>query len=279
MKLKFILLLLIVSTNLFSGNTDSLSIVLKKMFNEVDNLKSLKFVLRNSERIEGNMLSGEQFVKMSKAPFKCYVLMLKPIPGAEVLYAEGKNNNQAIYNPNAFPYFKLNLDTYGSLMRKNNHHTIHEMGFDYIKSILEYIYSKDNTVFKYDGIKNISGKAYYKITVFIPSFSTESYCFNNDETILSVARRYRLSEYKILELNADIDDYNYGTQGKNIIIPNFYAKKLELYIDKNNYMPVIQNIYDEKGLFEQYSYQKLEINPVFPSTDFNPDYLGKNKLN
>ena len=249
------------------------------MFKAVDDLKSLKFVLRNSERIDGTMLSGEQFVKMSKAPFKCYILMLKPTVGAEVLYADGKNNNLAIYNPNAFPYFKLNLDTYGSLMRKNNHHTIHEMGFDYIKSILEYIYSKDKSVFKYNGIKYISGKAYYKITVFIPNFTSDNYCFYYNETILSVARRYKLSEYKILELNPDIDDFNYGSQGKNIIIPNYYAKKLELYIDKNNYMPVIQNIYDEKGLFEQYNYQKLEINPVFPDIEFSPEYLGKNKLN
>lgn len=279
MKLKFILLLLIVSTNLFSSNSDSLSIVLNRMFNEVDKLKSLKFVLRNSERIDGTMLSGEQFVKMYKKPLKCYILMLKPTPGAEVLYVDGKNNNLAIYNPNAFPYFKLNLDTYGSLMRKNNHHTIHEMGFDYIKSILEYIYSKDKSVFKYDGIRTISGKVYYKITVSIPNFSSENYCFNNDETILSVARKFRLSEYKILELNPDIDDFAYGIQGKNILIPNYYAKKLELYIDKNNFMPVIQNIYDEKGLFEQYSYQKLEINPVLPAIEFTPEYLGKNKLN
>lgn len=279
MKLKFILLLLIVSQNLYSINIDSLNIVITKMFNAVDNLKSLKFILKNTERIEGKLLSGEQLVKLQKKPLKCYILMLKPTPGAEVLYADGQNNNLALYNPNAFPYFKLNLDTYGSLMRKNNHHTIHEMGFDYIMSILQSILAKDKNLFKYEGIKNISGKLYYKVIINIPYYSIENYCFDKNENILSIAKKNKISEYKILELNVDIDEFLYGIEGKNILIPNFYAKRLELYIDKNNYMPVIQNIYDEKGLFEKYEYQKLEVNPVFYEKDFSSEYLGNNNPN
>ncbi|OFX58643.1 MAG: hypothetical protein A2046_06910 [Bacteroidetes bacterium GWA2_30_7] len=276
MKLRFVLLLLFINFNTFSNSIDSLNIVINNMFNAIDKLKSLKYVLRNIERIDGTLLIGEQYVKLLKLPRKCYILMLKPVQGAEVLYIEGKNNNLAIYNPNAFPYFKLNLDTYGSLMRKNNHHTIHEMGFDYIKSILHFLYTNDKNVFKYDGVKMIVGKAYYKITVTIPNYSNEIYCFDKNETVISVARKNKISEYKILELNPNIDDFSYGIEGKNILIPNFYAKKLELYIDKNNFMPIIQNIYDEKGLFEKYEYQKLEVNPIFFEKDFSSEYLGNN---
>ncbi len=57
--------------------------------------------------------------------------------GPEVLWIAGANNGNAIVNPGTFPYITLNLDPMGSIMRKNQHHTINELGMEYVGEILK----------------------------------------------------------------------------------------------------------------------------------------------
>jgi len=45
-----------------------------------------------------------------------------------------------------------------------------------------------------------------------------------------------------------------------------------LYIDKTNYLPVVQIIYDDKGLFGQYEYNSLIVNPVFAPDEFTSKF-------
>jgi outer membrane lipoprotein-sorting protein len=79
-----------------------------KMMASIANVKTLKFRLVKNERMmNGKMAPGDQQVKMQVNPFKCYLKIAKPNEGAEVLYVKGTNNNNALVNPNAFPYINL----------------------------------------------------------------------------------------------------------------------------------------------------------------------------
>jgi outer membrane lipoprotein-sorting protein len=63
--------------------------------------------------------------------------------------------------------------------------------------------------------------------------------------------------------------------GTKITIPNDYAAKMEMYIHKDLYYPVYLKIYDHKGLFEEYTFTNVELNPLFKDIEFsakNPGY-------
>ena len=98
--------------------------VIDEMLTSIDRIKTLKYKIKQFERIKGEMIFAEQDITLSTSPFKVYVYVNLPDEGAELLWVKGKNDGDAIVNPNGFPYFNLNLDPYGKIMRKNQHHTI-----------------------------------------------------------------------------------------------------------------------------------------------------------
>jgi len=59
----------------------------------------------------------------------------------------------------------------------------------------------------------------------------------------------------ILEKNSKtVDDYEDVEENQEILILNLYCKKITFYVDKENFLPIRQLIYDDKGLFEEYRY-------------------------
>jgi LysM repeat protein len=153
-------------------------------------------------------------------------------------------------------------------MRNNNHHTIFQLGFSYILNKLESIYSTQSDYFKYEGNITYNNRPCYKITLEIPDYKYIKYTIKPNETIAAIAKKLNIGEYKILELNTDIEDVYYTKPNRVITIPNYYAKKMELYIDQGNYLPIFQKISDDKGLYEQYEYLNVIVNPKYSSTDF-----------
>jgi hypothetical protein len=242
-------------------------------------VKTLKFKLKKKERIEDEYFAGEQDVKFNKDPKKIYTKMIAPNKGAEVLFIQGQNNNKAVINPNAFPYFTLSLDPYGSSMRNNNHHTVHEVGFDYVTSIISSLVQRADKdfdkyfIYKSDTIFN--NRPCYKVLIDYLPYSYYNYTVKQGETVTSIAYKLFVSDYMILQLN-NIDDYDDVDPGDVIKVPNAYAKKTNLYIDKENFLPLIQMMYDEKGLFSQYEFHNLQLNPTFTPEEFTRDYKEYN---
>jgi len=109
-------------------------ILIEGMLRGIDKVKTLRYDLRVSERGRGQVKSSESKIKLQCSPRKLYI----NIKGAEVLWLEGKNNGNALVNPNSFPFINLNLDPFGSLMLGDQHHTIYEVGYDYFKDVISY---------------------------------------------------------------------------------------------------------------------------------------------
>ena len=124
--------------------------VIYHIFEAVDNLKTMRYNLQCYERVKGKMNHTESKVKLQISPRKLYLY----IKGLELLWIQGANKGDALINPNSFPYMDLNLDPYGALMRKDQHHTIHEMGFQYLADILK------------DGMKKAGDKVDRYFTVY-----------------------------------------------------------------------------------------------------------------
>lgn len=247
------------------------------MSKSVTEVKTLKYDLKLVERIERKYNYFGSSVKLNRKPRKLYL----NAKGIEVLWVEGKHNGDALVNPNSFPYINLYLDPYGSLMRADQHHTINEAGFDYFVSIIDANVKKTGDKFdKYfipDGEEIINGRSCYKVIINNKDFAAVNYTVLKGENLISIARKLFIGEYMILNLNKDkVDDYKDVKAGQVIQVPNAYAKYVLLYIDKQNFLPIGVRVYDEKGLYEQYDYFNVQVNPAFEDAEFTKDYKDYN---
>ena len=251
-----------------SGNRE----LIDKIFAAVDDIKTMRFNLQCNERIKGRMTHYESKVKLQISPRKVY-LSLK---GPEVLWIQGKNSGDALVNPGAFPYMNLNLDPYGSLMRKDQHHTIHEMGFQYLADILrdgmKRAGDKLDKYFVVVGEEKLNGRNCYKLAISFPDFAWDSYTVKKGEDLNTIARKLRVSEYMVLMNNPKLSWYNDVKEGQVIKVPNAYGKLTILLVDKELLLPVSNKVFDDQGLFETYEYHNLQVNTTIQPEEFTKDY-------
>lgn len=247
--------------------------ILKDCLEKIDEIKGLKYHLKIVERSKnGGYNNYESMVKIQKKPRKIYIY----IKGIEVLWVEGWNKNKALVKPNSFPYMNLNLDPLGDLMRQDQHHTLYEMGYDYFAEIIRHnidkLRHKEGSVV-YEGIVKKNHRNCYKVTIYNNEFDYIPYIVKDDESITSIARKHYVSEYLILEKNKKFKDYfDKLKKGEIIYIPNSYCKKVEIYIDTFYKIPLSIRVEDDKGLFEEYNYFFVIINPEFEKDEFTKNY-------
>ncbi|HVD96978.1 MAG TPA: DUF1571 domain-containing protein [Cytophagaceae bacterium] len=250
--------------------------IVKEMYAKSRLISTMKYTMKKQERIEGKMILQQTAVKLVTNPLKVYLRQDLPKAGLEVLYVQGANNNNAIVNTNGFPWVNLNLDPMGSVMRANQHHTLMDSGYPHLMSILEHLTTKYNNNVEEmvinAGLVNWNGHTCWNIVFSNPYFKIEKYTIKQGDNLLTLAAQSKLSEHMILELNKEIDDYNDVKPGQVINLPNDYSPKLELLVDKNELIPMVMKVYDQKGLYEHYEYYNVVTNPVFKANEFQKDY-------
>jgi hypothetical protein len=249
-----------------------------KMISAMDNLKTARYSLRKQERFDGKMMETEVLVKLNTHPLKVYVYSVKPNPGAEVLYADGLNDGQVAVSANKFPYVTINMSPHNSLLRANQHHTILDMGFSYLNKILkEYINKRGESFYQsldVEGTVEWKGKSYFKLTLENKNFGYGTYDVRRKEDITSIAEKLHVSDFMILNLNPICRNYNDVRPGQRIKVPLAYAKRIVLYVDKQSFLPMVQFIYDDKGLFEFYEFNSFVQDPVFSPQEFSTKNKG-----
>ena len=142
---------------------------LDQMLNACEKLRSASFILSTSERLKnGSMEKGEMFVKLQHVPLCMYLHIYQPNVGVEILYRKDDWKNSLYVNPNGFPYVNLKLDMNSKNVRKNSHHSISDIGFDYLLNMIHSIsindghHDSDNN-FAVDRYSKIYWKHYYYI--------------------------------------------------------------------------------------------------------------------
>lgn len=244
----------------------------------MEKIQTLKYRLVKKERIKGEMKKGEIQVKYHKKPFKVYIYVYDPKPGVEILYVQGENNNKAHVNPNNFlSVLDPNLDPMGKMLRKDEHHTILETGFEFSRNLLTNLRKRANDEDRYDEYCEYKGevtwanRSCHKLLLTYPDFKWETYTVKKGESVIDIAKDRNLNEYMILEKNK-LSWYDKVSEGQKIQIPNIYAPKVIIYIDKILKLPIYQEVHDEQGLFEIYEYHGLIVNPNIPSEEFTKKY-------
>lgn len=250
-----------------------------KVLANIEEVKTVAYTMRSTELMDDGMQTKTSSAKVSYSPLKVYLKMHPPETEREVLWHEGEHDNDALVNPAAFPYFNVRLDPMGNMMRGSNHHTLYDAGFTRFADIIRHALEKSGARFDdyFHLLPDTSWNNYSCKRVEIDNFdyAISDYTVQADEDVNDIARRLNISEYKILLLNKEVDDLDDVDEGDVIQIPSDYARKVRIYIDTELMLPVRLEIEDENGLFEQYEYLKLEINPTFSEEDFssdNPEY-------
>lgn len=251
--------------------------IVSKCLGSIKEVKGLKYQLKITERGKKGYNYYESSVKFNKNPRLIYLY----IKGIEVLWLQGKNNGKALVKPNSFPYFNLNLDPMGDLMRQDQHHTLNEMGYDYFASIIQNIVdrlgNKFDETFRLLGTERVNGRNCYKVLIDNHDFRYIDYTIGENENITSIARKFFIAEYMILEKNPKFKDYfDVLKKGQVIKIPNWYCQTVILYVDQLYHLPISIRVYDDlnspRGLFEEYNYFSLQVNPKFEEGEFTRNY-------
>ena len=266
---------------LFNGFSQSKNLtckeVMTKSLKAIKDVKSLKYHLKITERGRKGFNFYESAVKFNKNPRHIYLY----IKGIEVLWVQGQNNGKALVKPNAYSFFNLNLDPMGDLMRQDQHHTLNEMGYDYLAHIMQNIIDKlgprFDEAFTLVGEERINNRPCYKIEIHNNDFKYVDYTIGEGESITSIARKFNIAEYMILEKNPKFKDYfDLLKKGQVIKIPNWYCKTVVMYVDHLYFLPISIKVMDDKGLFEEYNYHFLQVNPAFEKDEFTKTHKGYN---
>jgi hypothetical protein len=244
------------------------------MMDSVKKINYLRFQMKSIERIETGYSTASTKIKLQIHPRKSY--LVNPEKKLEVLYNEGEQNNKAVVKPHVFPYFTMLLEPRGNLMRKNQHFTILELGFEFTVRTIAIALSKEKDQIakhlSYIGKVEKNKLMCYLLTYENLSFSYNDYVVQNKETVSSIAAKFTVNDYMLRCKNKLYDDYGYLKKGSKIKIPNFYCKKAIFYVDEITMLPISISIYDEVGLFESYDFSDLEVNKPIPAIEFTRNY-------
>lgn len=254
-------------------------LLIKKMLDASDALKSAKFILHSAEKErDGKIRESEMIIKLQNDPVKIYLYMIQPHSGAECLWRNGEAYNKVLVNPNGFPYINLKLGLYNSLLRQDSHHLVSEIGFDYLASMTKYYINRmGDSFYNYLHITDTllwDKRICFELTFDYTPFQYMDYTVKLNETLTTIANQFHISDYVLLKHNPKVRDYDSVKPGQVIKVPNFYNRKVVLYVDQNNFLPLVQITYDENGLLERYEMKSFVLNPDLKPEEFTPSYAS-----
>jgi hypothetical protein len=246
------------------------------MLDSAKKVSFLRYNMKSVERVETGYVTATTKVKLQTHPRKSYLVNLDN--KLEVLYHEGELGIKALVKPHVFPYFTMSLDPRGNLMRKNQHFTILDIGFDFTARTIAIALSKEKDqiakhlthVGKVEKNKMMCHLLVYENT----EFSYYEYTVGKKETVSSISGKFTVNDYMLRCKNKLYDDYGYLKEGTVIKVPTFYCKKAIFYVDEKTMLPVSVAIYDEVGLFESYDFYNLEVNKPVPNSEFQRNFKG-----
>ncbi len=259
-----------------AGNKAAQLIV--SMIDSIKNIKTIRTNIKALERINNSYLSASSEIKVNVNPRKLYFVNKEK--KLEILYVADVHNNKALVKPHVFPYFTLSLDPRGNIMRKNQHYTVNELGFDFIGRTIALVLSKEkeNLIksLTYVGMHERNGCMCYMVIYETKDFPYFEYVVKRKETVTSIALKLSVNDYMLRTKNNLFNDFGYLKEGSKILVPQMYCKKAILYLDEKTMLPVSVSIYDDIGLFESYDYTNIKINKPIDEKEFTKNYKDYN---
>ncbi|MGK0286331.1 MAG: hypothetical protein ACI9GM_001380 [Salibacteraceae bacterium] len=250
--------------------------IVETMFDSVYQVKQTKFEMFSRERVDGELIKSHAIGVINFEPKKIFLRGFDQdgVLLNEVLFIAGENNNNALISPNGFPYININLDPLGSTMRRNRHFTMLEAGGRHLVDMLavgmKHYAQIGNVASRFEVAK--MSETNLKVTIINEDYTLVTYSVKKAQTIREMANSLGVPEYKIIELNEDISDFDDEVvKGQVVMVPNLYAQKVELILRSADLIPMQVRIFDEKGLYSEYIYTIFDTHPVISNVTFNKE--------
>jgi len=243
--------------------------ILHTMYDSIKHVKTVHLFVTSIERTENKFTSELAEIKVHANPRKVYFNNREK--KVEVLFDAEVSKQHAFVKVHKFPFLALNLDPTGNIMRKNQHYTIHELGYEFIGKSIAITISKDKNGldnFVYHGKRVKNGYTCYMLEYENNSYAFVNYTVLDRETASSLAAKLCVNDYLLRNKNDLLNDFGYLKKGTVLKVPTLYCKKAILFIDQHLMLPVAISLYDDQGLFESYEYAKVEINKTFQPDEF-----------
>jgi len=267
----------VVSALSFNSKTDMKPAkILHQMYDSIKTIKTLRQKVKAIERVESKFVLANSEIKILIHPRKVY--FNNKDKKIEVLFDSEISAHKAYVKVHTFPYLTLSLDPSGNIMRKNQHYSLNELGYDFIGKSVALTINKDKNGlnnFTYVGKVNKNGYNCYLLEYENKNYHYINYTVGEKETASLIAYKLCVNDYLLRYKNDLLNDFNYLKKGTVLQVPTLYCKKAILFIDDKLLLPVALSIYDDIGLFESYEYTNIEINKPFKSNEFsknNKDY-------
>lgn len=250
--------------------------IISDMMDSAKKITSIRYKMKSMERIESGYNRASTQIKLQINPRKSYLLNTEN--KIEILYNSTESVTKCLVKPHTFPYVSLNLDPRGNLVRKNQHFTVLELGFDFtVRTIAVALSKEKEQIIKHLTLVGKVEKNNMRCIMLIYenlNFAYLDYVVQPKETVSSIAAKFVVNDYMVRTKNKLYNDYGYLKVGSIIKIPSFYCKKGVFYIDEKTMLPISVSIFDEVGLFESYDYFEVELNKHIPDNEFKKDFKG-----
>ncbi len=242
--------------------------ILHQMLDSIKHVKTLRLHINAIERLGSTFSSASSEIKLRTNPRQLYFINRQK--KLELLYVQNQNENKAIIKLNRLP--NLHLDPTGNMMRKNQHYTIHELGFEFIGQSIALTLAKDK-----QGLNNFSYKGKvkkfnyncYLIQYENLDYTYVEYTVGNKETASSIASKLVVNDYLLRYKNDLLNDFGFLKKGTVLIVPKLYCKKAVLFIEEKHMLPIAVSLYDDIGLFESYEYPHMTVNQPIKDEEFS----------
>lgn len=248
--------------------------LISAMLDSIKNIQTVRFKVLAIERTNGNYVKAISENKINIKPRKLYLVNKEK--KLEILFVSGEHSNKALVKPHVFPYFTLQLNPTGSLMRKNQHYSINELGFDFIGKSITLALSKEKTDFAkslaYLGKVTKNGYSCHMFIYETKSFPYSEYTVKENETVTSIAGRLNANDYMLRVKNNLCNEFDYLKPGTKLQVPVYYCRKAVFYLDEKTLLPVSVSIFDDVGLLENYDFTNIILNKPFEADEFTKNY-------
>ena len=252
--------------------------LLDTMGRAVDAVRDYTMTLMSQESNGNGLGPAQQLAAKWARPFKLYYKKLNaPHRGREVLYADGWNDGKLKVSLRVWPMnLGVNINPHGDLAMADNKHPIDESSLIYfVRVVLDNFRRADEcgeVIAEYGGYETILGRPSHRVRI-VTSQAVSSYTLLRGETLWDVAKRFEVAMAPVLHENRELGWAVPGDAkaGQTIRVPRYYAARIDLWIDDALSLPLVAEIYDERGeMFERFEHHDLRVNVGLGPLDFSP---------
>ena len=183
-----------------------------------------------------------------------------------VVYRDGENRGRirVPWVPDPYPRDPLAM--------RDQHHPITSLDLgSTIELVLDNVgraLDAGAATLSYDGTRAVGGRPAHLITVTLAS-GESAYTAQADDDLWSVVDATGQAMYVIMHANHGVDFEDTLAAGTQLVIPDYYGGRLQIWIDDVLGLPVRLDVYDwHDELYERYLYANLRVNVALTDDDF-----------